>query len=67
MSNTTLEPVLIRVIQLLLDDQHGISEEAHSALMELAYKVDANGKALEYLANASVYRGRVFVEEGATV
>ena len=65
--NNNLEPVLIRTIQLLLDDQHGISEDAHSALMELAYKISPESKALDYLAGASVYKGRVFVEEGVTV
>jgi hypothetical protein len=60
---SVVETALLRTVKLLLDDQHGISEAAHGALMELAYRIEPNTKALEYLSAATLFKGRVFLEE----
>jgi hypothetical protein len=70
MNNTDskiLDTALLRAVKLLLDDQHGVSEEAHASLMEFIYRFDPESKALVYLTAASSYKGRCFVEEGFEV
>lgn len=62
-----LEPILIKTVRLILDDSHGITEDAHGALMELIYKISPDSKSMNYLTNASNFKGRVFLEEDLSV
>lgn len=62
-----LENTLVKTVQLILDDPHGITEDAHASLMELVYKINPQSRALNYLTEASNYKGRVFLEEGVVV
>jgi hypothetical protein len=61
---TAAKLALDRATRLLLDDQHGISIEAHQALMELTFRLDPEGKSMKYLVAATSYKNRVFLEEG---
>lgn len=59
-----LETALCRAVKNLLDDQYGISEEAHANLMEFVYRFSPESRAMKYLTESSIYKGRCFVEEG---
>ena len=66
MSTTELEKIeslLIKTVKLIFDDQYGTTEAAYESLMELVYNINPNSKALEYLAEAQNYKGRMFLDE----
>jgi hypothetical protein len=62
-----LEPILIKTVRQILDDSHGITEDAHGSLMELIFKINPESKSMNYLTNASNFKGRVFLEEDLAV
>jgi hypothetical protein len=58
-----LETILINTVKLLLDDSHGISDEAYESLMQLIYSVKPDSRALEYMAETEGFKGRKFLNE----
>lgn len=61
--NDKLEPLLIKAVRLILDDQYGISDPAYEALMELIFNINPNSRSLEYMMNTQNFKGRKFLEE----
>lgn len=58
-----IEPYLIDAVKKLLDDAHGISDEAYQALMELIYKINPESRSLEYMGETEGFKGRKFLNE----
>jgi hypothetical protein len=61
MENT--DCLLVKAVQTLLDDSHGISDEAYEYLMKYIYTVNPKSRALEYLASTQSFKGRKFLDE----
>lgn len=57
------DDLLIKAVSLLLDDSHGISDEAHAALMQYVFATNPASKALEILACTQSFKGRKFLPE----
>lgn len=57
------DTLLTELVITLLDDQNGIPEESVSMLMEVISRINPDSQAIEYLAEASIFRGRAFLPE----
>lgn len=57
------EHLLVKAVQLLLDDPNGISDAAYEYLMNYIYNAHPKSKALEYLAATQGFKGRKFLDE----
>ena len=57
------DSLLVDLVVSLLDDQNGVPESSVSLLMQVISAINPDSKALEYLAEASIYRGRCFLPE----
>jgi hypothetical protein len=58
-----IEPYLIDAVKKLLDDPHGISDEAYQSLMELIYRINPESRSLEYMGETEGFKGRKFLNE----
>lgn len=57
------EPLLHQLVVSLLDDQNGIPEASVGLLMEVISRINPNSESIQYLAEASIFRGRAFLPE----
>jgi hypothetical protein len=62
-SSEYTEFLLVKAVQLLLDDPNGISDAAYEYLMNFIYNAYPKSKALEYLAATQSFKGRKFLDE----
>jgi hypothetical protein len=57
------DELLVDTVVSLLDDQNGIPEKSVALLMQVISAINPTSKSLEYLAEASIFRGRAFLPE----
>ena len=57
------ETLLTNLVISLLDDQNGIPERSVPMLMEVISRINPDSQAIQYLAEASIFRDRAFLPE----